>query len=656
LEAESAQHREAERLRQKNRASGKRRAAFADLRTSISVGQEREHYQGFQDLGRSCEQYSGMLPAAAKLNYLDRMKMARGIILSELLAKNRLIKQHAKEQAKLDPGLQLSRRRLEELRAGRRGGAAGAPAGEAEEQEDEEERRLAQLLQQEEEEFLQDRGRPFLNVRLRQEVVQAQAEARRRQRLERLHQKWQDDKDYFIKGGRRIVDEEDSTRRKRERKERREQKEKTKSRTSGTGSEQADATPSGAPSTVVAGVDLTETAHGNPSRTFASLGEVVTQTWTALGDLADTVSRTITRSEAADEDVVARQKFVDAPPPGSSAPEEQILAGGAGTKGADVTSSTSSAAPASVLGLPSSSSASASSFDWNIDLTELFSNEENADGFFVPPDLASQLKRAPKIPDVAKAVEERRNRCTTRSSSTSSTNDADVAPTLENRRCLQSGDIRIIGVTTSMANQTLVKRIQAATVVYDLNQVPVLNRIPIPELLKDDNSYSNDPQLQAADNPYLTMFTLYNFQSRTALVMHQRRGSIFVYDVDSGTGDDIPRGVDFNEVLPPIMRFRFHSCKENDAFCHLQTSTYIDDGVVVLDRHRMQILEYKWRFFEGVDRVYDRDVESMILRVPQHSLFGQLDLSRGDEDEKEKRPIDHSQRRPASHIFLVAAL
>eukprot|EP00392_Amoebophrya_sp_AT5.2_P001540 g1542.t1 len=444
-----------------------------------------------------------MLPAAAKLNYLDRMKMARGIILSELLAKNRLIKQHAKEQAKLDPGLQLSRRRLEELRAGRRGGAAGAPAGEAEEQEDEEERRLAQLLQQEEEEFLQDRGRPFLNVRLRQEVVQAQAEARRRQRLERLHQKWQDDKDYFIKGGRRI----------------------------------------------------------------------------------------------------------------------------------------------------------------------LFSNEENADGFFVPPDLASQLKRAPKIPDVAKAVEERRNRCTTRSSSTSSTNDADVAPTLENRRCLQSGDIRIIGVTTSMANQTLVKRIQAATVVYDLNQVPVLNRIPIPELLKDDNSYSNDPQLQAADNPYLTMFTLYNFQSRTALVMHQRRGSIFVYDVDSGTGDDIPRGVDFNEVLPPIMRFRFHSCKENDAFCHLQTSTYIkcrqkwvlhpsniDDGVVVLDRHRMQILEYKWRFFEGVDRVYDRDVESMILRVPQHSLFGQLDLSRGDEDEKEKRPIDHSQRRPASHIFLVAAL
>ncbi len=63
----------------------------------------------------------------------------------------------------------------------------------------------------------------------------------------------------------------------------------------------------------------------------------------------------------------------------------------------------------------------------------------------------------------------------------------------------------------------------------------------------------------------LTTFTILG---KPVLVLLQKRGSVFVYELVGGT--DVQRA--FNgAVLPPTERFRVHSCLEEVALCNVQS-------------------------------------------------------------------------------------
>ncbi|CAD7924504.1 unnamed protein product [Amoebophrya sp. A120] len=683
---------EAHRAGEKRRMEERDQDAFRGVPTSFSPGQEDEFWQPFGDLGKYCEQYSGMHPSARGMTYMERMRMARGIILETLLAKN----QHAEEAARAAAKEEFlpQRRRLEEVRGTLRSlraneeenrqlkiaeeedSSAKKSADQQKKNLENEERELADLVKREEDAYMEREHRPFIGIKLDPTPLKVKEDMEKRERQAALQKQWEENRDSFLRGGMRAGVDDKEERQKRKRAAARKQASAIGISGVVVGAARdenfEDLKIGGSQHAVTAGVGEQLSVGGSSAAPTADENEA-----SVLAALRNWFVAIVSNLHATVLDLSA----ITSPNDASSTPareQEENYRDGLLHKE-----------------------------DWAVNPADLFTHTENADGFFVPADLDKQLRKphtrklaariradetetknhkrnlqesgAPATAHLKKNAEEPVAPRTPASSASSaqlvpagaapsaaaSSHDEELptfsatgtcVPSFDHdlftedpreleahvdrhdnsertpdksttRRCLQSGDIRQIGIVNNMPNQTLVKKITVGNVVYNANEIPIRNRIPIPELLKDDNSNSNDPQLQADDNPYLTSFTLYNFEAKASLVMHQRRGSIFLYDVDSSTYDDVPRGVDFNEVLPPAMRFRFHSCKENNAFCHVQMSTYIDQGLVVLDRHRMMIVKYPWSTFAGVDRVYDKTVEDMVLRMPQLSIFGTMDIA-----------------------------
>ncbi|CAD7935209.1 unnamed protein product [Amoebophrya sp. A25] len=708
---EAQEHRAAEAQRAFDRHAKNPRAFPADFRVSLQKNSHEdivESLRPYTSLGEACEKYSGMLPEAAKLSYTQRLKMARGMILSDLLAKNRHAHREAEQAMERDTDILERRRQLSSLRrelivARRRladieGSSTGGPGPDEEDMtrrtpvHDAQEKNthgrrdhssgesdaaknsavkmrdidslddhpsvvaaaphrppshskraardvqalekevvdVERVLEEEESQFLEDRAVPFVKLKLDPTVVEAQQVAEKRDRMQLLYKKWQEDRDYFLRSGVRVGADRKLGRRK-------------------TGvSTQEDLGSSDTTSRSHGGEGDHEQELGDPEgRRRAASQEMPTTTSSDAGEMLDRMRRALNDSAEVGTRMLewASGAVVEAASQTASYVRKRILNFLTGDQAAheddpnsrthhypdDHEEPSQNAAIHSIISLDDDASAAAvisasgdaaNRDDWNVDMDTLFS--VNHDGeFFVPPDLEKQLRTH------YRGKRKLLNYGGPNSTAFSLSGRSSISPTSTASRGLQSGDVRIIGVVNSMPNQTLVKLLQLQNEVYGANEVPILNRIPLSELLVDDDSDTNDPQLQADDNPHLTSFAVYNFQSKSNLVLHQRRGSLFLYDIDSGTNDDVPRGADFNEVLAPSMRFRFHSCKENNAFCHVQSSCYIDRGIVVLDRHRVQIVRYVWTNYEGQDRIYDKTVEDMVLRMPQLNIFGQVDIAGG---------------------------
>ena len=202
----------------------------------------------------------------------------------------------------------------------------------------------------------------------------------------------------------------------------------------------------------------------------------------------------------------------------------------------------------------------------------------------------------------------------------------DQLPTPGSSRQLQDIDLRIIEIVNWVGNKTLVPRNPQGT--YPTWQTPIYNEIPVPNLLNDpirrsyrkspsESSFANSQQLMTSDMPDIIGFTIYNFPDKSFLVLHQKKGSIWVYDIDSATNTDVPRDPPLiGPPQPPTARLRWHSCVEQGGLCHLQSSTNIKVGALILDRHRLMLLKYVWSSFAGKVRIYDALVSQSMARIP----------------------------------------
>lgn len=79
-----------------------------------------------------------------------------------------------------------------------------------------------------------------------------------------------------------------------------------------------------------------------------------------------------------------------------------------------------------------------------------------------------------------------------------------------------------------------------------------------------------NPEMQIEDIDDLVGLTTFTILGKPVLVLMQKRGSVFVYELVEGT--DVQRAFD-GSLLPPTERFRWHSCLETDGFCNVQYAT-----------------------------------------------------------------------------------